>query len=317
MERMRNLLTYCKLEEYADLFEHLGFDDVETFAVMSPDDWASVKDATNMLPGEILRLKVNIRVGNGAQLVPQPTPVMTEVPQNDSTTGPEPGVTVGTNSSQNVGPKTGETVPKVHPLLRHYVDWKDAKLATLQHSTRLNCSATQDPKQCGGRRKVYRCRSVCSKRKLAEMETGVDPTVKCPHLLIWTKKRGMWQLDRKKSCMKHAPLCLSGQKVTQFELQNDPEFIKHSLENKKATAKNMIVHAIGNEGRLAGSVHPKTAKRAQNNAKKWHLQDYVEDWTKLKQWGTQFMARNQGCRFEVQVDDEGRSVGPGPSKCSS
>ena len=30
MERMRNLLTYCKLEEYADLFEHLGFDDVES-----------------------------------------------------------------------------------------------------------------------------------------------------------------------------------------------------------------------------------------------------------------------------------------------
>ena len=77
MERMRNLLTYCKLEEYADLFEHLGFNDVETFAVMSPDDWASVKDATNMLPGEILRLKVNIRVGNGAQLVPQPAPVTT------------------------------------------------------------------------------------------------------------------------------------------------------------------------------------------------------------------------------------------------
>ena len=31
MERMRSVLTHCKMEEYGDLFEDLGFDDVETF----------------------------------------------------------------------------------------------------------------------------------------------------------------------------------------------------------------------------------------------------------------------------------------------
>ena len=115
---------------------------------------------------------------------------------------------------------------------------------------------------------MYVCRSVVSKRKLKDLEAGESTGTPCPHVMRWTKKKGEWYLDMRSSYLGHAPFCWSEQKVTQFEFVHDPVFIKHAMIERTSTGTRAIKNALGKMGRMDGSIAYRTAKRAQNSAKR-------------------------------------------------
>ena len=113
----------------------------------------------------------------------------------------------------------------------------------------------------------------------------------------------------------------SGQFVTKMQLVHDPEFVKSQKLGKKSTGKEAAKLALGYNGRLAGSVAVHTARRARNTIKHYNAFDYDDDWSKLNQWGHNFMDANPRSIFHLEKDDEGRLVnqlGPntiGPNAC--
>ena len=46
-----------------------------------------------------------------------------------------------------------------------------------------------------------------------------------------------------------------------------------------------MIIAIGSGNRLDGSVSKRVVKDEFNDVKRYHDKDYVEDWSKLGQWG--------------------------------
>ena len=65
----------------------------------------------------------------------------------------------------------------------------------------MGCSVVQDDTKSGSRKKIFRCRCVLSKRKLGQMDEGPRP--KCPHDMVWNKKKGNWVLNQKQSHLGH------------------------------------------------------------------------------------------------------------------
>ena len=61
-------------------------------------------------------------------------------------------------------------------------------------------------------------------------------------------------------------------------------------------------------GRVTGSVKDHTARRARNTINRYDTVDYDDDWSKLNEWGHQFMEMNPQSLFHLEKDDEGRSV---------
>ena len=166
----------------------------------------------------------------------------------------------------------------------------------------------QDRERSGGNRKILRCTTVLSKKKIAA-EADADGGIKCPHMLLWTKGRKTdWKLNWAKSILEHKPFCESGQIVSKFQLVNDPEFVKNQHLGKLSTGKEAAKLALGVDGRLDGSVKEHTARRARNTIKHYGDKDYDDDWSKLNQWGHKFMELNPRSMFHLEKDDEGRLV---------
>ena len=59
---------------------------------------------------------------------------------------------------------------------------------------------------------------------------------------------------------------------------------------------------------MDGSMKDYTARRARNTIKHYDANDYEDDWCKLNHWGHKFVELNHGSFFDLQKDDEGRSV---------
>ena len=168
----------------------------------------------------------------------------------------------------------------------------------------------QDPKASGGRKRVFRCRSVLSAKKRARTE-DVEPEAaavgdSCEHTLWWNKKAsGKWELNLDKSVLEHKPFCTSGQRVTKCELVNDPDFIQHVLINKEATGKQTAKRAIGHKGRMDGSISDFTARRARNTVARFNTKDYADDFCKLRGWGNKYQEQNAGARYIMRPEPNG------------
>ena len=158
----------------------------------------------------------------------------------------------------------------------------------------------------GGKRLIYRCRSVLSKKvKSAMGPDELHPSQKCDYCLYWSKRKdGMFQLQPERSVMQHSPMCPSPQKVTRDELVHDPKFVRHSLSHVNVTGENAAKNATASGGRMDGSVSKRTAKRASNDVKRYHDKDYDEDWSKLRQWGREYETKNRNSRFRLQINRE-------------
>lgn len=247
-------------------------------------------------------------------------------PSSESTTGPS---SVGPTSSMagpevsgSHGPITDESIPATVsatataevtaeatqeeiPMYfqQGYAEWKTARLMSLNHSTQMGCSCCQDNRRSGSRYKVLICRSMGPKRSREEMESSCSQEANCPHKLVWARNRtGTWKLNLEKSTIQHKEFCSSGQKVTQFELVHDPEFVKHVTLEKNTTGKKAADSSLGNCGRMAGSVKDFTARRARNQINNWNHKDYKDDFCKLRPWGRDYERLNQGARFRFFLE---------------
>ena len=189
---------------------------------------------------------------------------------------------------------------------------KMVRVASLNHSTGQGYRCMRDNKRSGGHTVVYRCASVLSKKGKTQPGTEEEPEEdpqfpECTYCLHWKKRRdGTWNLIDAKSTLEHGPTCVSSQKVTKDELVHDPNFVQYTLGHVNVTAKNAARAAIGSGKRFDGSVAKRVAKRAANAIKRSHDTDYQEDWSKLKQWGQEYEAKNPRSRFHMQVNPETR-----------
>ena len=184
-----------------------------------------------------------------------------------------------------------------------YADWQTARLVSLNHSTFNGCSVVQDRKRSGARYRVFICRSMGPKRRREESSSCSLVGPQCPHELHWARnKSGLWQFLHKQSTIAHKPFCSSGQRVSSFELVHDPEFVKHVRNEKRTTGGTAANAALGNCGRMAGSVNDYTARRARNSIKNWNLKDYKDDFCKLRPWGEEFERLNPGSRFRFKLE---------------
>ena len=196
-------------------------------------------------------------------------------------------------------------LPIYEPLTKVYSSWAQAKLVSYEFSTKLGCSCMLQNNASGGRRKVLRCRTALSKKK----KQTPDEQQNCEHKLLWTKNRqGDWKLNMEKSILQHIPFCNSGQIVTKFELVHDPEFVRSQVLGKLSTGKAAASLALGHSGRMAGGVRVHTARRARNTLKHYNAVDYDDDWSKLNQWGQEYMKMNPQSRFHLEKDEENRLV---------
>ena len=329
MEEIKNLLTDAALTSYADIFEEVGYDSLSHLLAMGPSELSDLKRLTKMKPGHFVRLQSTIEVWRGPA-----TPSTASTPSTPMSVGPVEVVEMGpeemgppevaaaamdpTGTCDSTGP-TGPSVPmapiEVGPqtlsslkltLRKTYNNWALARLASLNYSTCLGCSVMQDNTKSGGNRKILRCRTALSKKKRGD---NADGGPKCPHYLLWNKnKTGDWKLNLEKSNLDHKDFCESGQLVTKKELVHDPEFVRSQRLGKLSTGKEAANLALGINGRIAGSVKEHTARRARNTIKHYNAKDYDDDWSKLNEWGHQFMAMNPQSLFHLEKDDEGRSV---------
>ena len=126
---------------------------------------------------------------------------------------------------------------------------------------------------------------------------------------VWTQnKTGDWNLNLENTNLGHKDFCESGQLVSRLQLVHDPEFVKSQKLGKLSTGKEAANLALGMNDRLAGSVKEHTARRARNTIKHYNANDYDDDWSKLNEWGHQFMEMNPQSLFHLEKDYEGRSV---------
>ena len=162
---------------------------------------------------------------------------------------------------------------------------------------------------------MYRCSTVLSKKVKKAMgpDAGGVVTPPCPHCLYWGKRKdGRFALQLARSTLTHAPQCVAIQKVSRTELVHDRSFVKHSLCQVNVTGKTASKSVLGTGGRLDGSVHERTAKRASNDVKAYHDKDYDEDWSKIKPWGDEYERLNNNSRFDIKITQDNRSVIIGP-----
>ena len=320
MEAIKDFLEDAALTNYADIFKEEGFDSLPHLLAMGPSDLSDLKRLTKMKPGHFVRLENTIAVWRGPA-----TPSTASTPSTPMSMGPVEGVEMG---PEELGPPevavaatgpTGPSVPmapiEVGPqtlsslkltLRKTYKNWAPARLASLNYSTYLGCSVMQDNTKSGGKRKILRCRTALSKKK---RDDNADGGPKCPHYLVWNKnKTGDWKLNWEKSNLDHKDFCESGQLVTKQQLVHDPEFVKSMNLGKLSTGKEAAKLALGKNGRIAGSVKEHTARRARNTIKHYNAQDYDDDWSKLNEWGHEFMSKNRQSFFHLEKDEDGRSV---------
>ena len=245
MENIKDLLADAALEKYAEIFEEVGYDSLPHLLAMGPSELTDLKRLTKMKSGHFVRLQSTIEVWR----VPA-TPSTGSTPSNSMSVGPVEMVEMGpeemgppemaaaaTGPTGPTGPmgRMGPSVPvEVGPqtlsslkstLRKTYNNWAEARLASLNYSTFLECSVMLENNKSGGNRKVLRCRTALSKNKRGGDDADGGP--ECPHYLLWTKnKTGDWKLNWKKSNLEHKAFCESGQLVTKDQLVHDPEFVR-------------------------------------------------------------------------------------------
>ena len=294
MDRVKHLLQQANVAQYLDKFQATGYDSLADILSMGEEDLKQMGEHTGMLPGHLTRLcRVITSIRSS---VPTPKPVEQSI---------EGSVSSATNNFSK---------RKRPPELQNcYATKKEVKLASLQHSCSQGCSCMIDVKKSGSKAKIYRCRSVLSKRLKKkrededEDEDEDDPRPACQYRLHWALKKGEWVLMTKKSHLKHMPFCTSGQHVTRFELVNDASFVKHCNVTKNVTGKGGAEEALGGStGRVAGSVKTHTAKRAVNDIKHFWIHDYDHDWNKLHGWGRDYQKKTPRGKFHIKTDDENR-----------
>ena len=246
-------------------------------------------------------------------------PNTNDVGPNANNEGPNINNDVGPNivpmiPTSNVGPNESTIIPvsalSAHPLgaqtqikmrlQRVCQTYKQVKLASYNHSNDASASCMLDTKKSGSRTKIFRCRAVLSKKFHTE---DMGPIPVCKYLLHWTKKKTGWHLNEEKSTLEHVPLCLSGERVTTFQLAADPEFVKHCTIEKHSTGKGAAKHALGGKrARIAGSVTEHTARRARLSIQRFNNKDYNDDWCKLAQWGRDWEHLNPLSRCIIMKD---------------
>ena len=213
MDEVANMLQQFHLSNYVDIFNETGYHSVDFLLRMSPEDFGVLASNTNMLPGHVHLLREQIRIINvQAQYENGPSQPHAAGSGPEMVSGPAmvvhgPAMVSGPAIVENgpamvsgpvAAPLSSTTPPAPPPyssLKNVYPTWDQAKLATLKFSTSRGCSVIQDRKKSGSRRKVYRCRSVVSKRKRKDLEEGASTGTSCPHVIQWSKKKGSWHLD--------------------------------------------------------------------------------------------------------------------------
>ena len=194
MDDVNQLLRDTNLREYSEIFANQGFDDVNHILTMGPAGLHELRQHTNMSPGHFARLQSYVlRVQEAGSATAAAATVVT---------------TAGTQMAR--------VLPDV------FKTWDEAKLASYEHSTSLGCSCGIH-KQSGGNRKIFRCRTITSKRKRDEIAAtfasaaatdGAPARPPCGYTIYWSKlKDGLWHLNRSKSKLTHGPLCGAGQHV--------------------------------------------------------------------------------------------------------
>ena len=338
MEEMKEFLRDASLSMYSGIFEDMGYDCLDHLLNMTSENLLELKQLVNMKQGHFVRMKATIT--NWRVPVTPSTSSTPSTPTSSVSMAPSPQLdTVADEGPHEMGPhevgphemgphemgphemgpdpstdgpinaSPSQLTPKAQkPSLRQaYKKWSQARLASLQHSTKSGCSAMLDNKASGGRRKVLRCRTALSKKKkntADNAEEDEDDRPNCPHMLLWTKDcQGVWTLNQEKSITHHRPFCNSGQIVTKFELLRDPEFVKAQKLGKLSTGKEAAKLALGLGGRMSGSVKEHTARRARNTLKHYDLNDYDDDWSKLNEWGHKYMELNPESRFHLEKDE--------------
>ncbi len=333
MDRVHNLLDGAGLSDYAQRFYEWSYDSLDVLLKMGFEDLQQLAQETGMSSEDVQQLGLHIaNVNFGAPMPPIP-PMPTTTPTTASTAGPQTVSIITTASTagpqtagvpiiptaSTAGPQTAgvpiittastaeQTFESRFKFKESYPTAHDVKLCSLRHSTQLGCSAMLDHKKSGSRCKIYRCRSELSTKLRKEVENEGGDLAPCAYVLHWTKKQEMWHLHPKKSDPKHAPFCGSLQHVTKFQLTHDPAFVKTVSIDKTSTGKGAAKQALGGKRqRLAGSVKSHTARRARNDINRFSTKDYNEDWSKLGQWGVEWMRLNPGSRFELLTDEEER-----------
>ena len=99
---------------------------------------------------------------------------------------------------------------------------------------------------------------------------------------------------------------LIGQKVTVNELINDEHFVQMILADKSITGEGAKKIALSTGGRMPGSVSVRIAREARNIILNASAIFYDADWCKMKGLGREFLAKNPGSHFKLEVDSQNR-----------
>ena len=148
---------------------------------MAHKDLMDLRQITKMKPGHFARLLSSIQEARvpatpsesiypsaSMSQIPVPIPV-SDAPSDVAQLGPiQVGPTVlmaVRDGVAQIGPNEIGPNEVDAPLLKVYDSWPKARVASLNHSTHLGCSAMLDNKKSGGRYKTVRCRTALSKKK--------------------------------------------------------------------------------------------------------------------------------------------------------
>ena len=185
MEEMKDFLRLSDLSQYAVVFEEMGYDSVSHLVGMSQKQLMDLRQITKMKRGHFARLLRSIQESRAPATPSEasyPSASMSQIPVSDAPSdvaqiGPiEVGPTVimaERDGVAQIGPNEIGPNEVDGPLLKVYNSWKKARVASLNHSTNLGCSAMSDNKKSGGRYKILRCRSVLSKKKARDEDPGL------------------------------------------------------------------------------------------------------------------------------------------------
>ena len=295
MEHVVEFLKHIGLQQYADVFFDNGYDSLDLFFVMDEMDFKIFGPYVGMKPGHLKRLQEAVfsmkRRGD--------VQVIDLVPQSNERDEGIVGSVAAAAAAPTKRKSSGNNIPHTVP------NAKQARIASLRHSTQQGHSAMRDNKS-GSNKITYRCTSVLSKKvKKAMGPDEPHKSQKCQYCLVWRKNKSrMYVLDPDASVMAHAPMCPAPQKVTRDELLHDPKFVHHSLTHGTVTGKNASENATSRGGIMDGSVNFRTAKRASNDVKRYHDKDYNEDWSKLREWGREYEQKNTNSRFRLQINED-------------
>ena len=78
------------------------------------------------------------------------------------------------------------------------------------------------------------------------------------------------------------------------------------MNDKTVTGPQAADIATTTGGRMAGSVEEWVARRARNIVLHASTKYYADDWCKMRAWGREFVDKNPGSLFHIEVDNQNR-----------